>query len=316
MNDCYPFDLMREETTVAKAALGSRPFLKQGFSADASRFVASDALLDVINTALAVGEPLLLTGEAGTGKTQAAYYVAWKLGLGEVLHYQVKSDSTAQDLLYYFDSVRYFHEAHVVDGRDVKPLNKKDYVEKRPLWEALVSDQPRVLLIDEIDKAPRDFPNDLLFELDQMAFKVKETGERVEAKSYNHPLVFMTSNSERRLPEPFLRRCVFHYIEFDRSLLERVVACYSDEFKKLSEEFVQLALNRFFELRREHLRKLPATGELLIWLRVMAMSAGISEGKLRAIFDTLADSKAVPPYLGTLLKDRQDIEAVKRRYSR
>lgn len=309
MSKNYPFDIMCQDADAAIIALKKRPF-NTGFANDASRFIANDALLEAINTALAVGEPLLLTGEAGTGKTQAAYYVAWKLKLGEVLHYQVKSDSSAQDLLYHFDSVRYFHDAHMAG----KTLDKKDYVEKRPLWQALAADQPRVLLIDEIDKAPRDFPNDLLFELDQMAFTVKETGEELKAQKHNRPLIFITSNSERRLPEPFLRRCVFHHIGFDQALLEQVVISYSDEFANLSNDFVKLAINRFLALRRDRLRKLPATGELLIWLRVMALAAGTSESKLRLLFDKLKDNQKVPPYLGTLLKDRQDIEAIHQRY--
>lgn len=312
MSKQYPFNIMSQSAQHASTALANRPCLNSGFANDASRFIANDDLLEVINTSIAVGEPLLLTGEAGTGKTQAAYYVAHKLGLGEVLHYQVKSDSSAQDLLYHFDSIRYFHDAHFAD----KKLNKADYVEERPLWQALKAKQPRVLLIDEIDKAPRDFPNDLLFELDQMAFKVKETGEYLQADTHNRPLVFITSNSERRLPEPFLRRCVFHHISFDRPLLELVVASYADEFDTLSDDFVKLAIDRFFSLRRERLRKLPATGELLVWLRVMALAAGTSESKMRFLLDALKNNQAVPPYLGTLLKDRQDIETIQHRYQR
>lgn len=309
----YPFDVMGENDAAISAALQNRPLQNRGFANDASRFVPSDDLLEAMNTALAVSEPLLLTGEAGTGKTQAAYYAAWKLQLGEVLHFQVKSDSTAQDLLYHFDSVRYFHDAHIAAG---KPLDKKDYIEKRPLWEALESDKPRVLLIDEIDKAPRDFPNDLLFELDQMAFRVKETGEILTAEGHNRPIIFITSNSERRLPEPFLRRCVFHHIHFDRALLKQVLESHMDEFKPFSEGFVQLAIQRFIDLRNDRLRKHPATGELLIWMRTMAISAGTSESRLVALEDKLKDVKAMPPYLGTLLKDRQDMETIKLRYKR
>lgn len=171
----YPFNLLAQSDPKAVLdALQNRRIPKDGLKTDAPRFVPDIDLQEAINTALAVGEPLLLTGEPGTGKTQAAYYAAWKLGLGDVLHFQVKSDSTAQDLLYHFDSVRYFHDAHLRAG---VTLSKMDYVEERPLWEALTSDKPRVLLIDEIDKAPRDFPNDLLHELDQMSFTVKETRE-------------------------------------------------------------------------------------------------------------------------------------------
>jgi MoxR-like ATPase len=129
-------------------------------------------------------------------------------------------------------------------------------------------------------------------------------------------LIFITSNSERRLPEPFLRRCVFHHIGFDRQLLEQVVASYADEFSALSDDFVELAINRFLALRRDRLRKLPATGELLVWLRVMALSAGTSPSKMQLLFDNLKDNQKLPPYLGALLKDRQDVETTTHRYSR
>jgi MoxR-like ATPase len=164
----YPFHLVRydregplEDTTL----LLKRPFvaLNASFTEDAKRFVPGEQLEIAINTALAVGVPLLITGEPGTGKTQAAYYAAYKLGIEPVLHFQVKSDSSARDLLYYFDTVRYFHDANVRKDEELPP--KVAYVERRALWEAMESLTPRVLLIDEIDKAPRDFPNDLLYRL-------------------------------------------------------------------------------------------------------------------------------------------------------
>jgi len=273
--------------------------------------VPDEGLQEAINTALAVCEPLLLTGEPGTGKTQTAYYVAWKLRLGDVLHFQVKSDSTAQDLLYHFDSVRYFHDAHLLAGMT---LSKTNYVEERPLWTALTADKPRVLLIDEIDKAPRDFPNDLLHELDQMSFTVKETGEEVKVQDHNRPLVFITSNSERRLPEAFLRRCVFHHIDFRREMLQTVLASHHASFSRFSDDFLQFAINRFMQLRKERLRKIPATGELLVWLKTMALDAGTSSQRLDELFRQLENVQKRPPYLGTLLKDREDIKAMQQRY--
>lgn len=313
--NAYPFDLIQPERPGALAdqrPLTQRPYTAQerSFAADAQRFVPGETLATAINTAIAVGEPLLITGEPGTGKTQAAYYTAYKLGLEPVIHFQVKSDTTARDLLYHFDTVRYFHDAHLrtltQPGIDVtQALNKDDYVEPRALWEAFVLAQeqnlPRVLLLDEIDKAPRDFPNDLLHELDQMEFKVVETGERIAAPRHLAPIVFITSNSERRLPEPFLRRCVYHHIRFDDRLLERIVASRRDEFRSLSDGFLKLALQRFLALRGQPLRKLPATGELLVWLRVLALSTGVAP-------ERLDENLAKLPYLGVLLKDRQDIE--------
>ena len=308
----YPFDLLAEENAErVKKALQNRPLKKEGFEKDASRFYLDNKLKDAINVSLAVGEPLLLTGEPGTGKTQTAYHVAWKFELGEVLHFQVKSDSVAQDLLYEFDSVRYFHDAHL---KGEKALNKADYIEKKALWTALESDTPRVLLIDEIDKAPRDFPNDLLLEFDQMRFTVKETGENIRVNGNNRPLVFITSNSERRLPEAFLRRCVFHHIHFDRDLLRLILNKHESEFANLSNEFVELAIDRFLQIRNENIRKLPATGELLVWLRSMALSVGSSERELRLLFERLEDYREVPPYLGALLKDRQDVEKIQQQY--
>jgi MoxR-like ATPase len=196
------------------------------FQEDAQRFIPGEELETAINTAIAVSEPLLITGEPGTGKTQTAYYAAHKLGIEPVIHFQVKSDSTGKDLLYHFDTVRYFHDANFAEDR--KSLDKDDYVEKRALWDAIVSEETKILLIDEIDKAPRDFPNDLLLELDKMEFKILETGKVIKGDRNNRPIVFITSNSERRLPEPFLRRCVYHHITFDRNIVEKAVMMRRD----------------------------------------------------------------------------------------
>jgi MoxR-like ATPase len=242
---------------------------------------------------------LLITGEPGTGKTQAAYYAAYKLGIVPVLHFQVKSDSSARDLLYHFDTVRYFHDANVRKDGELPP--KAAYVERRALWEAIASPTPRVLLVDEIDKAPRDFPNDLLHELDQMEFTIVETQETIRAPKAQRPLVFITSNSERRLPEPFLRRCVYHHIRFDDELVMRAVDKRRDEHDALPPDFVRLAVQRFLALRDRPLRKRPATGELLVWLRVLALAVGTYPERLEQDLSQL-------PYLGVLLKDHQDIE--------
>jgi len=199
----YRFRLVdhQSQPLTDRSILRNRPFSKgyNSFANDARLFVPGEELEIAINTAVAVGAPLLITGEPGTGKTQAAYYTAYKLGLEPVLHFQVKSESSAGDLLYYFDAVRYFHDANTrSNGSSAVSLDKKNYVERRPLWEAFVSREPSVLLIDEIDKAPRDFPNDLLHELDKMEFTVAETQDRVRANSETRPIVFITSNSERR----------------------------------------------------------------------------------------------------------------------
>ncbi|MGB8507364.1 MAG: MoxR family ATPase [Pyrinomonadaceae bacterium] len=294
------------------AVLFKRPFaaIHNSFEKDAQRFVPGDELEAAINAALAVGAPLLITGEPGTGKTQAAYYTAYKLGVEPVLHFQVKSDSSAADLLYYFDAVRYFHDANLNRGEESNgSFSKTNYVEKRLLWEALESDMPRVLLIDEIDKAPRDFPNDLLHELDKMEFKIAETQTVVRAEPKMRPIVFITSNSERRLPEPFLRRCAYHHIQFDEQLLRKAVKSRVSDYGRLSADFVELAIRRFLALRSKPLRKLPSTAELFVWLQVMAAAADTSP-------EFLSDNLARLPYLGALLKDQNDIEDVKASYAK
>lgn len=313
----YPFRLVHHEAEQPPEPklLAQRPFTRvdRSFAADARRFVPGDALETAINTAIAVGEPLLITGEPGTGKTQAAYYVAYKLGIEPLIHFQVKSDSTARDLLYHFDTVRYFYDAHLtslnVPGDSKAAPNKRDYIERRALWEAFERAReqsvPQVVLIDEIDKAPRDFPNDLLLELDKMQFTIVETGEDVSAPPHLSPIVIITSNSERRLPEPFLRRCVYHHIQFDDTLVEQAVFNRRDEYATLSEEFLRLAIERFLTLRGQSLRKKPATGELLVWLRVLALATGSDESRLNGDLGSL-------PHLGVLLKDRQDIDEVTR----
>ena len=196
----YPFRLVhsdREAPLEDTSLLLRRPFaaLSNSFADDAKRFVSGEQLEIAVNTAIAVGEPLLITGEPGTGKTQAAYYAAYQLGVEPVLHFQVKSDSSARDLLYHFDTVRYFHDAHL--RREGEPLNKAEYVEPRDLWKALVSDTPRVLLIDEIDKAPRDFPNDLLHELDQLQSEIAASQSVTRLETRARELGFVPAGLEQ-----------------------------------------------------------------------------------------------------------------------
>lgn len=295
------------------SSLKNRPcvVVDRSFAADAKKFVPGAQLETSINAAIAVGAPLLITGEPGTGKTQAAYYTAYKMNIEPVIHYQVKSESTARDLLYHFDTVRYFHDAHMAqsNGASAKEsLSKSNYVEKMALWlafdEALKTGAPRLLLIDEIDKAPRDFPNDLLHELDKMEFAVPEISSDYKVTAYreHRPIVFITSNSERRLPEPFLRRCVYHHIKFDDQLIEEAVRHRRNEFGNLSEDFLAMAIRRFLTLRTRSNRKQPSTSELLIWLRVLAAAAGASESI------HLDEDLSQLPYLGSLLKDHQDLE--------
>lgn len=306
----YEFEVISADKTAReKEMLCNRPFsqTKRNFDTEAKYFYPGEKLVTAINTSIAVGEPLLITGEPGTGKTQTAFYVAYKLGIGPVIHFQVKSDSTAGDLLYHFDTVRYFYVANLakIEGKNSKrELDKKDYIEHGPLWEAIEDDKgqkwevPRVLLIDEIDKASRDFPNDLLYELDQMEFMVKQTKQTITAPSRIRPIVFITSNSERRLPEPFLRRCVYHHINFDDTIVEKAVGLRKKiDYDNLDNSYIDKAVGLFKKLRLLNLRKKPSTSELLVWLRIL----NLTQPELPNDIDDL-------PFPGVLLKDRQDLQ--------
>jgi MoxR-like ATPase len=262
-------------------------------------------LVTAINAALVLGAPLLLTGEAGTGKTQVAYWLQRFLGLEKrFFPMYVQSTSTARDLLYTFDNVAYFHAAN---DRDRKGDLKKDtFLRKEPLWEALDPAAPRaIVLIDEIDKAPRDFPNDLLHVLDQYQFRIPELDRTVSLpRDAAPPVLVITSNSERKLPEPFLRRCIFHHIELTEALVRSAVAARKAAFPGLPDNTREAAIKRFLELREKPLRKKPATAELLVWLILLGMKGEKAADLERAPLAEL-------PALGALIKDRDDRDALR-----
>lgn len=266
----------------------------------APRYQPSDSLVDAINVALALGAPLLITGEPGTGKTQVAWYVAWHFGLDlkqHVFSLNVRSSTTADDLLYRFDAVGYFRSAQTGEN-----ARQADFVSKGPLWQAYDLQHPSLVLIDEVDKAPRDFPNDILNVIDQHRFFVPEASLWVERPADQPPpVMIITSNSERRLPEPFLRRCVFHHIALTEDLVRRAVDAHTQAWPALSSEAVDAAVDRFFELRRLSLRKPPATSELLMWLAILsgqgAAPADIRDAPARAL-----------PALSVLVKDADDLD--------
>ncbi|HUP57211.1 MAG TPA: MoxR family ATPase [Bdellovibrionota bacterium] len=252
------------------------------------RYLSDPALEAAVNCALALERPLLIKGEPGTGKTLLAEAIATGLKL-PLIHWSVKSTTRAQDGLYLYDTVQRLYDARFGEG-DAKDI--KRYIRLGPLGQAFAAPSRVVLLIDEVDKADIEFPNDLLHELDRMRFKILETGEEVVAKE--RPVVVITSNNERELPDAFLRRCVFHFIDFPgEELMKRIVGVHHP---KLDTDLVDQAIAAFYRLRSmDGLRKRPSTSELIDWIAALK-AAGVDDVRLE---------KEVP-FLGALLKKEQD----------
>lgn len=297
MRELPPFDLYRGDGLPRPEngqLLSQEPPLFQ----EEGSYLADPDLAEAVNVALAVGQPLLVTGEPGCGKTRLAWSVAHELGLGEPLQFYTRSTSRAQDLLYTFDAVRRFHH---IQSHDSRADDAANYVRWGPLGQAIVEGRRRVVLVDEIDKAPRDFPNDLLHEIDRMAFEVPELeGDERFKSSQVRPVVLITSNSERQLPLPFLRRCAFHHIAFpDRHKLHRIVEERLGPLD-LDADVVRAAVDRFREVREvKGLSKVPATGELLSWLVALKTRGVLADALRQATLATL-------PLWQALLKDRDD----------
>jgi len=264
------------------------------------QYVATPDLKLAVNAAITLQRPLLIKGEPGTGKTMLAEEVAGALGL-PLLSWHIKSTTKAQQGLYEYDAVSRLRDSQLGDGR-VHDIG--NYIVKGVLWQAFEAATPTVILIDEIDKADIEFPNDLLRELDRMEFYVYETQKLVKAAQ--RPIVFITSNNEKELPDAFLRRCFFHYIKFpDKETMQRIVDVH---FPGLKQALLKEALEVFFELREvPGLKKKPSTSELLDWLKLL-LAEDISPETLRS-----KDRKAiVPPLHGALLKNEQDVHLFER----
>jgi MoxR-like ATPase len=262
-------------------------------------YVATDDLMLAVNAAATLKRPLLIKGEPGTGKTMLAEEVAQALGM-PLMQWHIKSTTKAQQGLYEYDAVSRLRDSQLADvdgGERVKNIH--NYIVKGVLWQAFTAEKPVVLLIDEIDKADIEFPNDLLREIDRMEFYVYETRELI--KAVHRPLVFITSNNEKELPDAFLRRCFFHYIKFpDATTMQKIVDVH---FPKLRKELLSAALKNFYDVRNlPGLKKKPSTSELLDWLKLL-----VAEDIPLDVLQSKDDKVSVPPLVGALLKNEQDV---------
>ena len=265
-----------------------------------STYVATDDLMMAVNAAATLERPILVKGEPGTGKTQLAIEVANALGK-PLFEWHIKSTTKAQQGLYEYDAVARLRDSQLGDDRVHDIAN---YIQRGKIWEAFASDEQPVLLIDEIDKADIEFPNDLLRELDRMEFYVYETKQLVEAK--HRPIIVITSNNEKELPDAFLRRCFFHYIKFpDKDTMTKIVDVHYPNLKK---NLLNEALNAFYKVREvPGLKKKPSTSELLDWIKLL-LAEDIPPEALRSD----DKRKAIPPLYGALLKSEQDVHLFER----
>lgn len=273
--------------------------VEDGLFKGSADYVASKELIEAVNISIALEKPLIIKGEPGTGKTMLAKSIANGLNMPFFV-WNIKSTTKAKDGLYFYDTVQRLNDARFHD-RDISDI--KQYIKYGKLALAFMSEKKAVLLIDEIDKADIEFPNDLLNELDEMSFYIPETNETIKAK--HRPQVIITSNSEKDLPDAFLRRCVFHYIAFpDYELMREIIEVH---FPKIHDQLLESALSVFYQIRKlDELKKKPSTSELLDWIQVLLLSSYVAKRiSIKEI-----------PFAGALLKKEQDLEYVKRYYAR
>ncbi len=258
--------------------------------AGSDNYIASKPLMEIVNVAVALGKPLVVKGEPGTGKTLLAHSIRSALNK-KLLIWNIKSTTKAKDGLYVYDTIQRLNDARFKD-KDISDI--RQYIKMGKLGQAFKSDEQVILLIDEIDKADVEFPNDLLNELDEMSFHIHELDEEVRAK--HRPIVIITSNSEKELPDAFLRRCIFYYIEFpDAEMMEKIVKVH---YPDLESKMIKEALKRFYWIREmDGLRKKPSTSELIDWIKALALG-GVDVSKINSEL----------PFLGTLLKTEQDTD--------
>lgn len=265
--------------------------MSQQYFTGTDKYVATEELQMAVNAAITLQRPLLIKGEPGTGKTLLAFEIAKALGM-DMYTWHIKSTTSAQQGLYEYDAVSRLRDSQLGDE---KVHDIANYIKKGQLWKAFESDKQVLLLIDEIDKADIEFPNDLLQELDKMEFYCYELQKTIVAK--HRPVVIITSNNEKELPDAFLRRCFFHYIRFpDRDTMVKIIDVH---FPGLEQELIDNALKSFYQLREVNgLKKRPSTSELLDWIKLLKMGAATK----------LAENSQEPPYIGALLKNEQDLD--------